>query len=74
MDWIARHRLFEKVYKVRCVIRSCVTDPQLESAIRMADNFVKQQAECYEKHIANCLFQAEIGKKIIQISKQCLKG
>lgn len=67
MNFIERHRLFEKVDKVRSIIRSCVTDLQLKSADNMANNLIRQLPECDEKYIAKCFFIAESGKKLIQI-------
>ena len=69
MDWHERHRLFEKVQKIRSVIRSCVNEYQLDSAQKMSNNLISIQPECEEKHIASCLLIAEYGKMLAKILK-----
>lgn len=67
MDFAERHRFYAKVQKVRSVIRSCETDAQLDSAIRMGENLISQLPECDEKHIGNCEIQRETIRKIFKL-------
>lgn len=68
MDWLERIRLYEKLVKVRSIIRSCLTIDQLLSAERMIDNFVSQLPDCDDKHIVNCTLLAEYGRRLAQIA------